>query len=281
MTVLDGTMGGGGHAESIIPVIGKTGRYIGLDQDLEACELCKEKFKDFPWVSVYHGNFENFNAIIKSLHIDFLDAVILDIGISSNQLDNPERGFSFDREGPLDMRMNTTAEVSAADLVNDLSKHELADIFWRYGEERKSRQYAEAIVSARPLRTTRELVEVIEQTLSREHQKILKREGPKPPWARRHPATKVFQALRIVVNEELRVLEDTLKKIWPFIAKGGRLAVISFHSLEDRITKRQFREWKVEKTGELVTKKPIAPTREEVKENSRSRSAKLRVIKKT
>lgn len=276
MTVVDGTLGGGGHAEAILKVIGRGGRLIAMDQDPIALKNAKEKLKNYPQATFHHANFSDIDQVLTKLNISSVDAVLLDIGLSSNQLEDAERGFSFEREGPLDMRMNPEAPVSAKDLINDLSEEELADLFWRYGEERRSRRYASWICRERKrqsIETTTDLAAII--------QRATPVPKSKPKHRKRiHYATRIFQALRIAVNRELQVLEETLPKIWNCLGKGGRLAVISFHSLEDRIVKNIFRDWYQSKEALRVTKKPIVPTREEILENKRSRSAKLRAVEK-
>lgn len=276
--VADGTLGSGGHAAGILNQLGPNGRLIALDQDLESLERCKTLFENEKRISFHHENFVNLDHVLDFLNLSCVDAVILDVGISSNQLDSPERGFSFNHPGPLDMRMNSKGEVTARDLVNELPEKELEKIFREYGEEFRAAKFARSIVEARnqkPIETTDELSAVLGRSIGIRFPKI-----GKVPGMKTHYGTRVFQALRIAVNRELDVLKDGLPRIWKRLAKGGRLAVISFHSLEDRIVKRQFLEWSKSEVGVLVTKKPIAPTFKERTENRRSRSAKLRVIEK-
>ncbi len=278
--VLDGTLGSGGHALELAGVLGPQGRLIALDQDAAAIERCREKFKSLPWVVFEQANFRNADQVLAKLDVEAIDAALLDIGFSSDQLEDAERGFSFDRPGPLDMRMNSAGKVTAADLVRDLSQVELEHLFIRYAEERWARKIAQRISEVRKqkeIRTTDELVRTIEMALPRAYSYP---PGRRPPWARHHPATRVFQALRIAVNDELGSLTEALPKIFDKLKPGGRLSVITFHSLEDRIVKHQFKDWHLQKMGTLVTKKPVEPTEEEVEENSRSRSAKLRTIEK-
>ncbi len=278
--VLDGTLGSGGHSHEIARVIGPGGRLIAMDQDADAINRCKEKLASFPWVEFQQANFRNADLILNSLKINGLDAALLDIGFSSDQLEDARRGFSFERPGPLDMRMNTAGHVTAADLVRDLSQVELEHLFIRYAEERWARKIAQKISEVRKqkeIRTTDELVRTIELALPRAYSYP---PGRRPPWARHHPATRVFQALRIAVNDELESLTEALPKLFEKLKPGGRLSVITFHSLEDRIVKHQFKEWSQLKTGVLVTKKPLEPSEEEIERNPRSRSAKLRTIEK-
>jgi 16S rRNA (cytosine1402-N4)-methyltransferase len=273
--VVDGTLGSGGHSEVIAQRIGSTGRLIALDQDPEALERCRTKFALYENVSLHHSNFSEIPAVLDSLKVSHVDAVILDIGFSSDQLENSARGFSFEREGPLDMRMNPTKGVTASDLIRDLSQMELENLFQKYGEERFAKKFAKAIVDYRrteKIVTTTQLANLIQNSVPF---KAGFKNGKKF-----HPATRIFQALRIEVNKELEVLEKALTGAWSRIAKGGRFAVISFHSLEDRIVKLQFRQWYQDKEAERITKKPIVAERKEILENRRSRSAKLRVVEK-
>lgn len=281
MTVVDATVGAGGHTLALLKGIGPGGRLIGLDRDPTAVARCRDRFKDFQGrISLHTENFKNLGEVLDSLNIPAVDAVILDVGISSEQLEDPLRGFGFGQAGPLDMRMDPEGEVRARDLVNDLSEKELEGIFRNFGEERRSRPIARAICEARekqPLETTDALARVIEQALPASYRG---QGGQRPPWARRHPATRVFQALRIAVNDELGALREGLPRIWRRLGTGGRLAVISFHSLEDRIVKNQFRCWAQAGEGNRLTKKPLRPTREEILANPRARSAKARVVEK-
>lgn len=277
---VDGTIGSGGHAAQMLKGIGKNGQLIGLDQDQEAIQRCKERFQDSPNVLLYQENFKNLGIILEFLNISKVDAVILDVGFSADQIEDPQRGLSFDKPGPLDMRMDKRRQIRARDLVNDLSKEELEKLFSEYGNEHRASRIAAAIVSERaiqPIETTDHLVEVVLKTFSRFPMK----KGSRPAWARRHPATRVFQALRIAVNDELGVLKEGLPEIWRHLNPGARLAVITFHSLEDRIVKWQFRHWAQAGEGRLVNKKPVPPARQEMISNPRSRSAKLRGIEKT
>lgn len=279
--VVDGTLGSAGHSVPMLQAVGSSGRLIALDQDPESLKRCQEVFRGDSRVSMHVENYKNLDLVLDSLNIPQVDAVLLDIGFSSDQLEDSDRGFSFEREGPLDMRMGTAGAVSARDLVNALSERELERIFRDFGEEyRSSRRFAQVICEERlkkPIETTGELVKVLEKTLPKG---FSMEKGKRPPWARRHPATKVFQALRIVVNDELGVLREGLPRIWKRIKPGGRLAVIDFHSLEDRIVKHQFLEWKQTGEGKIMTKKPIIAKSEEQSLNPRARSAKLRAIER-
>ena len=257
----DGTLGAGGHAKAILEAHPEIENYIGCDQDPRAHELAAVTLK--PWgekVEIVRGRYAEKIAEVDRC----LDGLLIDIGVSSMQLDEKERGFSFMGDAPLDMRMDPDGELTAAKVVNRYPEKELARIIFEYGEERRSRQVAKAIVEARrkrPIRTTGELVEIVKWVATK---------------GKLHPATLVFQALRIEVNDELGQLERGLKASIAKMCSGGRLAVISFHSLEDRIVKNTFRDAK--DRVKILTKKPIGPTAEEMKQNRRSRSAKLRAV---
>ena len=270
--VIDATLGAGGHAREILKRIGARGRLIGIDQDHEALERAKEYLKAFPQAEIIHKNFFQMEEILSSLNLKAVDAVLLDVGLSTEQLEEARRGFSFLKDGPLDMRMDLEGPVRARDLINDLSQGELEKIFRNYGEERFAGRIARAIVrqrESRPVGTTAELVEIIQKAVPRRFH-----------FGKLHPATRVFQALRIAVNRELEALGSALPQALQVLGPGGRLAVISFHSLEDRIVKHKFREWAGAQQVKILTPKPMGPTAEEIERNPRSRSAKLRAIEK-
>lgn len=258
-TFFDGTLGAGGHAKALLQDHPEIERYIGCDRDPRAHELAREVLE--PWrekVEIVHGSYAEKVGEVDGC----IDGFLIDVGVSSMQFDERERGFSFMGDAPLDMRMDPEGELSAERIINRYPEKELARIFFEYGEERRSRQVAKAIVEARkkrPIRTTGELVEIIKPVATR---------------GKLHPATLVFQALRIEVNDELGQLERGLKTSLEKLSPGGRVAAISFHSLEDRIVKNVLRDAK-DKVN-VLTKKPIGPTAEEIRANPRSRSAKLR-----
>lgn len=261
---IDATVGAGGHAASILDACAPTGRLLGLDADPAALAIAAQNLERFgARAQLVHANFENLYALATAHGFACADGIVLDLGISSMQVSDAARGFSFLLEGALDMRMNPQAPTTAADLVNTLDEAELADIIFAYGEERASRRIARAIVRARPLYTTRQLAQVIERALGR-HGRI-------------HPATRTFQALRLAVNRELDALDAVLPQIVETLRGGGRVAIIAFHSLEDRRVKNFFRS-----TPQLrvLTKHPIRPTDAEIAVNPRARSAKLRVAEK-
>ena len=280
---VDGTLGAGGHARGILEASVPDGQLLGLDVDPQALALARKILAPYEQrIHLVQASYVSLSAQLAKLGWDKVDGIVLDLGASSMQFDTPERGFSFAQDAPLDMRFGPSMIKTAADLVNELSERELADLIYRYGEERESRKIARAIVKARPLHTTRELVAVIEAVSPRRGDRI-------------HPATRTFQALRIAVNEELASIEEVLPQALAGLRSSGRLVVISFHSLEDRIVKEFFREqskdlvnppyeqiYKEERKATLkeVNRKPITPSDEEIKNNPRARSAKLRIVEK-
>jgi len=277
---MDGTLGSGGHAEAILGKIGSAGRLIGFDQDPEAIARCRALFQEDPRVKLVHENFRNLEKAFSGLGVTAFDAVLLDIGTSSEQLADAKRGFSFQTEGELDMRMNPEVGLKASELLAQMSEVELADLFYHYGEEHNSRRFARVIVERRrqqPIQTIEDLNQTLELALPA-HLRFKK--GHRPSWARRHPATKVFQALRIGVNDELEALKEGMGAAFNHLKKAGRLGIISFHSIEDRIVKQQFRKWDDEEQGNLIFRKPMVANRSEILNNPRARSAKLRVIEK-
>jgi 16S rRNA (cytosine1402-N4)-methyltransferase len=270
---VDGTVGSGGHASAILELSRPDGRLLGIDLDAQALQLARDVLAGYgSRVALVHGSFADLSDIAREHGFDPADGVLLDLGLSTMQLSEPERGFSFQLDGPLDMRFDVSTDITAADLVNTLSEAELADIIYRYGEERMSRPIAHAIARARPLNTTTELAALVTR--------VVRRRG------RIHPATRTFQALRIAVNDELDVLAEGLMQAIDVLAPGGRLAVIAFHSLEDRVVKNCFRQEARRDDGgrgprlRLLTRKPIRASTAERERNPRSRSARLRVAEK-
>jgi 16S rRNA (cytosine1402-N4)-methyltransferase len=280
---VDGTLGAGGHARGILEACAPDGRLLGLDVDPQALAIARRTLAPYEQrIHLAQASYTTLSAQLKNLQWDSVDGIVLDLGASSMQFDTPERGFSFMNDAPLDMRFGPHAMQTAADIVNKYSERELADLIYEYGEERDSRKIARAIVDKRPLHTTRELVAVIEAVSPRRGDRV-------------HPATRTFQALRIAVNEELSSIESVLPQALAGLRSGGRLAVISFHSLEDRIVKDFLREqskdlinppyeriYEEERKATLkeVIRKPITPSEEETKNNPRARSAKLRIAEK-
>ncbi len=282
---IDGTAGGAGHSREIAKRL-TTGRLIALDKDPDAVTIATERLSEFPCATVVHSDFAEIPAVLDRLGIEKVDGVLLDLGVSSHQLDDAERGFSYHNEAPLDMRMSREG-LSAYDLVNNASGAELAKILYDYGEEKFTPRIVNAIVDARkikPIETTTELAEIVRNAVPA----AVRREGG-------HPARKTFQAIRIAVNGELDKLSEALDGAFDRLASGGRFAIITFHSLEDRMVKKAFAEYTKgcicppefpvcvcgrKPRGKLVNKKPIEPSAEELEYNHRSRSAKLRVIEK-
>jgi len=285
--IVDGTVGGGGHAELILRELGPTGRLIGIDCDKEAIELAAKQLGPRPNVTLVHENFRHLNEILDSIGIPEVDGLLLDLGVSSFQLQEATRGFSFMAEGPLDMRMDKRQSVTAADIVNTFSEIEIADILKHNGEERDARKIARAIVrerSRKPILTTTELADIVRRSVPH-----------RPGRARIDPATRTFQALRIEVNAELENLAKALEDALPRLKQRGRICIISFHSLEDRIVKRTFAraargcicppEFPQCICGRkpflrILTPRPVRPSREEIAVNPRSRSARLRAAER-
>jgi len=284
---VDGTLGGAGHSSHILKKL-KNGLLVGIDQDTDALKKAESVLgtigKNYRLV---HDNYENIDRVLEELQIEMVDGILLDIGVSSFQLDEESRGFSHNKDAPLDMRMDKSNPFTAWYVVNKYSKEQLEDIIWKYGEDRWARRIAEFIVEERTLNsidTTLELVSTIKKAIP----KKIRMEGP-------HPAKKTFQAIRIEVNRELDVLESSINTMVKVLKPGGRLAIITFHSLEDRIVKEKFKELAKscicppelpvcqcdkKKEIEIITRKPIVPTSDEINNNPRSRSAKLRIAEK-
>jgi len=281
---IDATLGGGGHAEAILKASAPAGRLLGLDADPRAIERVQQRLARFSRrTALIQANFRRIADVARKHDFSQVDGILFDLGVSSYQFDEAEQGFSFNREGPLDMRMDPETGASAADIVNTLDAEELADILYRYGEERRSRRIARAIVANRPIVTTTQLADVIVRAIGRK------------PGARLHPATRTFQALRIYVNDELGALEAALPQAISLLKPGGVLAVITFHSLEDRIVKHTFRTESRDcicpphtpicicghhaQVKEIV-RKGRTPSPDEIARNPRSRSARLRAVRK-
>ena len=278
--IVDGTAGGGGHSGEIAKIAKKV---ISIDQDPDAIKVLNERLGNRENVTIVHDNYSNIKNIISNLNIDKIDGLLLDLGVSSFQLDTAERGFSFHKDAPLDMRMSKSG-ISAYDVVNTYDEKQLADIIYRYGEEKFSRRIASNIVKARqdnPIETTFELVDIIKASM------------PQKAMRDSHPARKTFQAIRIEVNAELDVLKSTLEDTFDILAPGGRIAIITFHSLEDRIVKEQFAKWCQGCTCPkefpvcVCGNKPkgkafksISPSKEELEANPRARSSRLRIFEK-
>ena len=280
---LDGTLGAGGHAASLLQALPQA-RLLGVDRDPSALELARARLSEagvLERARLEHATYAVAPALLERIELPPLAGALLDLGISSMQVDQAERGFAFRYDGPLDMRMDPTSEgPTAADLIAELPETELADLIYQLGEERRSRRIARAIVEERkraPIRRTGELADLIERVVPRGRPRRTKRGRPKRGI---HPATRTFQALRLAVNDELGQLDRALPALWERLAVGGRLAVISFHSLEDRRVKHFFRAEKQAKRARVLTKKPLTAADEELALNPRSRSAKLRVAER-
>ena len=267
-TYVDATVGLGGHAVEIASRL-TTGRLIGLDRDAGALEVARERLKDFgERVVLVQADFSRIGEVAQELNLPPIQGMLADLGVSSLQLDTAERGFSFRFAGPLDMRMDSRSAITAADIVNETAETELADLLYRLGEERDSRRIARAIVRARPIRSTEHLATVVAGArTSRGRQKL-------------HPATKTFLALRIAVNRELEELGQFLDRAPATLAPGGRWVVLSYHSLEDRMVKQEFRRLSSEGVLNVLTRKVVRPSDAEIAANPRARSAKMRVAEK-
>ncbi len=286
-TYVDGTLGGGGHAYEVVKRLSPQGRFIGIDQDADAIRAAGQKLSEFGNVTLIRSNYCNIREELMGNHVEGVDGILLDLGVSSYQLDTPERGFSYMSDAPLDMRMDKRGSLTAGDIINGYSEAELYRVIRDYGEDRFAKNIAKHIVAARAekeIRTTFELVDVIRAAIPMKIQKTMG-----------HPAKQTFQAVRIELNRELDVLKDTLDTMIDLLKPGGRLCIITFHSLEDRIVKTAFKRneepctcpkdfpvcvcGKVSK-GRVITRKPILPSEEETEENPRSKSAKMRVFEK-
>ena len=286
---VDGTLGGGGHAYEVCRRLGDKGSIVGIDQDAAAIEAAGNRLKDFgEKVTIVRSNYCDMKSKLHELGIDKVDGIVLDLGVSSYQLDTAERGFSYREDAPLDMRMDTRQKMTARDIVNDYEEMELYRVIRDYGEDKFAKNIAKHIVAARkvkPIETTGELTEIIRASIPMKYQK---KSG--------HPAKRTFQAIRIELNRELEVLKDSLDDMIDLLNPGGRLCIITFHSLEDRIVKSAFRKnenpctcpsdfpvcvcGKVSK-GSILTRKPILPSEEDMEENSRAKSAKLRIFERS
>ena len=283
---VDGTLGGAGHSSEILKKLSSKGKLIGIDRDEEALKAAKERLKEYENVVYLHGNHDDIKELLKSIQIDKVDGILLDLGVSSYQLDERARGFSYMGEATLDMRMDKTQELTAKDVVNDYTEEKLSRIIEEYGEERFAKNIAKNIVKERqisPIETTMQLVDIIKKSIPISKQK----DG--------HPAKRTFQAIRIEVNNEIEPLKETIRNCIECLKPEGRLCVITFHSLEDRAVKQAYSDAEGKCTcpkdlpycvcgyhseGKIINKKPIVASKEEQEENSRSKSAKLRIFEK-
>lgn len=271
--IVDATIGTAGHAQAILERISPGGRLIGIDRDPESLAIASQRLNNFAGACEFiHSNFIDIDTVLEKLNIKKIDGILFDLGLSSFQLENPKRGFSFQYEGPLDMRLDRSSCISAYDLVNNLTQEEISRLLWNFGQERWHNRIARHLVRERekhPISTTQELKDIIAQAVpyGYRHYRI-------------HPATRSFQAIRIAVNRELETLEIAISKAVQMLNRKGRICVISFHSLEDRIAKLSLRIFSTRGELRIITPKPLTPTEDEVRQNSSSRSAKLRVAEK-
>ena len=283
---VDGTLGGAGHSIEIVKRLSKKGKLIGIDRDEEALKAASKKLAEYQNVTYIHGNHDNIQTILHNLNIKEVDGILLDLGVSSYQLDERARGFSYMGDAPLDMRMDVTTGITAKEIVNNYSEEKLSKIFWEYGEEKFSKQIAKNICKIRKekeIKTTKELVQIIEKSIPKAKQK----DG--------HPAKRTFQAIRIEVNNEIKPLYNTITNSIHCLKQHGRLVVITFHSLEDRLVKNAMLNLQgkctcpsdlpycicgYESFGKVINKKPIVATQEEQERNPRSKSAKVRIFER-
>ena len=283
---VDCTLGGGGHTEGILENSSKNSKVVAIDQDVQAIEFAKKRLEKYGnKLQIFQDNFRNIDTAVYLAGFEKVDRILMDIGVSSNQLDNAERGFSYRFDARLDMRMDSSLKISAYEVINDFSEKEITDIIYKYGEEPKSRKIAKKIVEYRknkPIETTLELADIVIKSIGKS--------------MKRHPAKRTFQAIRIFVNKELEILSETLDKAVKLLGKNGKLLVITFHSLEDRIVKEKFREYEnpctcppdipicvcgKQSLGKVITKKPIVAKELELAENNRAHSAKLRIFERS
>jgi len=283
---VDCTLGGGGHTEGILENSSKNSKVVAIDQDVQAIEFAKKRLEKYAnKLQIFQDNFRNIDTAVYLAGFEKVDRILMDIGVSSNQLDNAKRGFSYRFEARLDMRMDSNLKISAYEVINNFSEKELADIIYKYGEEPKSRKIAKKIVEYRKIKAienTTELADIVIKSIGKS--------------MKRHPAKRTFQAIRIFVNKELEILSETLDKAVKLLGKNGKLLVITFHSLEDRIVKEKFREYEnpctcppdipicvcgKQSLGKVITKKPIVAKELELAENNRAHSAKLRIFERS
>jgi len=266
-TYVDGTIGLGGHSSLILPHLSTKGHLIGIDRDAEALEICKKDLSDNQsTLTLFNESYHNLDSILDKLEIENVNGILLDLGLSSFQLDSPNRGFSYKIDTDLDMRFDKSQRINAHQILNELPEEKLADIIFFNGEERRSRSIARSIIKMRPLLKVSDLVESIRRST--------------PPSKRNKSIARVFQAIRIAVNDELENLDTFLSSFCDRLIKGGRIVIISFHSLEDRKVKHCFKSLKNERKLSILTKKPLIPTQDEILKNKRSKSAKLRAAER-
>jgi len=273
--IVDATIGTGGHSKVILERIVPGGKLVGIDRDQESLTIARQRLSEYSDSCEFaHGNFVDIDTILAGLNIKKVDGILFDLGISSFQLEDPHRGFSFQNEGPLDMRLDRDSYISAYDLVNNLNEEEISDLLWTFGQERWHNRIAHLLVEERekqPIATTRELADIVVKAIPHRY---------RHRYYRIHPATRTFQAVRIAVNRELETLEAAINKAIVILGKKARICVISFHSLEDRVVKHTFRSSAANGLIEIITPKPLTPMQSEIAENPSSRSSKFRVAEK-
>ena len=273
--IVDATVGTGGHSLEILKKITPGGRLIGIDRDEDSLAICRQRFSDFSGsYELVHANFADLDQVLENLGIKKIDGIVFDLGISTYQLKDTERGFSFQQEGPLDMRMDKSSYISAYDLVNNLNENEISSMLWSFGQERWHNRIAHLLVEERrnqPISTTRQLADLVMRAIPYRYRK---------GYYRIHPATRTFQAVRIAVNRELEILESAIKKAVAILKNKAKICVISFHSLEDRVIKHTFRALKADGLVSIITAKPMTPVASEVAANPSSRSSKFRVAER-
>lgn len=274
-TIVDATIGTGGHSLEILKRITPGGRLIGIDRDEDSLEICRDRLSEFKdSCELVHANFSDLDQVLAGLGIDGIDGIVFDLGISTYQLKDPQRGFSFQEEGPLDMRLDKSSYISAYDLVNNLNENEISHMLWSFGQERWHNRIAHLLVEERkaaPIATTRQLADLVMRAIPHRYRRS---------YYRIHPATRTFQAVRIAVNRELEILESAIKKAVAILRKQARICVISFHSLEDRLIKHTFRALKADGMIDIITAKPLTPAPGEIEKNPSSRSSKFRVAQR-
>jgi len=271
--IVDATVGTGGHSLGILERIAPGGKLIGIDRDQESLDIARKRLsKHADFIDFVYGNFMDIDILLEKLKIRKIDGILFDLGVSFFQLSDPKRGFSFQYEGPLDMRLDRNSYICAYDLVNNLNEEEISSLLWTFGQERWHNRIARLLVrerERRPITTTLELSKIVLRAIPYKYQHY-----------RIHPATRTFQAVRIAVNRELETLEIAISKSIALLKKGGRICVVSFHSLEDRVVKLAFRKFASEGLIKIITPKPVTPALEEVRDNPSSRSAKVRAAEK-
>jgi 16S rRNA (cytosine1402-N4)-methyltransferase len=273
--IVDATLGTGGHSVEILKRITPGGRLIGIDRDENSLAICRQRLMEFKDNTEFvHANFADLDLVMANLGVEKIDGIVFDLGISSYQLHDAQRGFSFQEEGPLDMRLDKSSYISAYDLINNLNENEISQLLWNFGQERWHNRIARLLIQERrnePISTTKQLANLVMRAIPQRYRRS---------YYRIHPATRTFQAVRIAVNRELEILENAIKKAVDLLRKQARICVISFHSLEDRMIKHTFRALKAEGLIEIITAKPLTPGFREIEVNPSSRSSKFRVAER-